>query len=212
MTHPPSGPDGRPGQSGPPPAAPPHEGGAQDGSPGQPPPALPKPAFDPWGRPPGAFDSYGSLEGPVNGQRRRKRTGLIIGVTAAVVVLAGAGTAAVLLTSAGSGDSTATAANEGGPAAPTTPAKLAQLAIDSFNDRSASQYATLMCAAPSQAEISSAQQQWATASGLHGSVTGSPDVTGATASVTVTVTYNGNTQRKTIPMRQQGQKWCIDES
>ncbi|GAB2970824.1 hypothetical protein LWP59_15220 [Amycolatopsis acidiphila] len=228
MTHPPSGPYGRPGTYGPPsgPYPPPGPYGAGQG--GFPPPGQqqqlpqarpPQQPFDPWGRAPGAFDSYGggSMEGPVGGPPKKKRTGLVAGVIAAVVVLvAGGVTALVLLTgSDDTGGGTAAPAGApaaGKPAAPTTPASLAQLAVDSLNSRSASQYATLVCAAPSQADITSLQQQWTTATDLHGSVSGAPEVTGATATVQVSVTYNGKTQNSKIPMKQQGQKWCIDES
>jgi hypothetical protein len=168
------------------------------------------------------LDSYGggSMEGPVGGPPKKKRTGLVLGLVAAVVVLVGGVTALVLLTGSDGKDG-GTAAPAGGqaanapagkPAAPTTPANLAQLAIDSLNGRSAGQYATLVCTPPSQAEITSLQQQWTTATDLHGSVSGSPEITGATATVQVTVTYNGKTQSSKIPMKQQGQKWCIDES
>lgn len=222
MTYPPSGPSGRPGPYGPPPGGPYPQPGPYGAAPGGFPPATQQPQqhFDPWGRPPGAFDAQPSMEGPVGGPPKKKRTGLVVGIVAAVVVLVGGGVTALLLLTGSDGKTGGTAAAgapaanspAGKPAAPTTPASLAQLAIDSLNSRSASQYATLVCTPPSQADITSLQQQWTTASDLHGSVSGSPEVTGATAKVPVTVSYNGKTQSSKIPMKQQGQKWCIDES
>ncbi|WP_236793054.1 hypothetical protein [Amycolatopsis sp. GM8] len=198
MTHPPSGPYGRPGPYGPPGGAGPY---AQ--------PAPPQQAFDPWGQAPGAFDAFGSLEGPVAKPPEKKRTGLIAGIIAAVVVVLGGGVTAIVLLS-GSGDDTGKPV--AAPGDPATPAGVAQLAVDAFNARDASRYAALVCTPPKQADIASLQQQWTTASDVHGTVSAAPRITGASATAQVTVTYNGSTQNTTIPMKQQGQKWCIDES
>ena len=205
MTHPPTGPAGRPGPYGPP-------GGQYPQGPQGFGPAPQE--FDAWNPAPAG---QGSLEGPAGGPPKKRRTGLVAGVVAAVVVVAGAVTALVLLTGNDEGSGTAapgaaTPSSSAVTAPGASPAALAQAAVDSLNNRSASQYATLVCAAPDQADLANLQQQWTTATDLHGSVSGSPEITGTTATVQVTVTYNGQTQSSKIPMKQQGQKWCIDES
>lgn len=189
MTYPPSGPSGRPGPIGPP-------GGA--GPFAQPaPPPLPQQAADPWGQAPGAFDGFGSLEGPVE-KRPKRRAGRIVGVLAAVVVVIGGGvTAIVLLTKGGDASS---------------PAGLAQQAVDAFNARDTQRYGALMCAPPKQDDLANLQQQWTSANDLHAAVDGSPQVTGTSATAQVAVTYNGSTQHTTIPMKRQGQQWCIAPS
>lgn len=211
MTHPPSGP-GRPGPYGPPG---PYPEPAPVGRPGPP----PQQQFDPWGRAPGAFESYagGSLEGPVSAPAKKKRTGLVVGIVVAVVVLVGGGVTALLLLTGSDGGSsgnsgTAAPAGSSQATAPSSPATVAQAAVDSLNSRSASRYATLVCTPPSQTDIADLQKQWTEATDLHGSVSGAPEITGTTATVEVTVSYNGKTQSTKIPMTQQGQKWCIDES
>jgi hypothetical protein len=218
MTYPPTGPYGQPGAGtqGPYPQPGRYSGGfpqsgpqPQPGYPGAPPFGQP----DPWGRPPGAFQPFPG--GPGGEPPKKKKAGLIVGIIVAVVVLVGGGvTALVLLT--GNDDKGGTAAAPGGqkPAsAPDTsrPAGLAQAAVDSVNARSATQYATLVCKAPSQADVDALQKQWTSATDLHGSVAGAPDISGTTATVPVTVTYNGKTQTSSIPLKQQGSKWCIDE-
>lgn len=213
MTHPPTGP-GRPGPYGPPGpyAQPGPYGGRQVPAPQQ--------QFDPWGRAPGAFESYGggSLEGPVGGPPKKKRTGLVVGIVAAVVVLIGGGVTALLLLTGSDDANGGTAAPASAPAASSTaaaassPATVAQAAVDALNSRDARRYATLVCTTPSQSDIADLQKQWTEASDVHGSVVGQPDITGTTATVEVTVSYNGKTDSSKIPMKQQGQKWCIDES
>ncbi|GHF51674.1 hypothetical protein FHX82_004055 [Amycolatopsis bartoniae] len=213
MTHPPTGPAGRPGPYGPPggqyPQGPQYGQAPQQSGP-------PPQQFDAWKPAPAGSPS---LEGPVGEPPKKRRTGLVAGIVAAVVVVvAGGVTALVLLTGNDGGGSSAAAPGAATPSSSAqtapgaSPAALAQAAVDSLNDRSASQYATLVCSAPDQADLANLQQQWTSATDLHGSVTGSPQVSGTTATVEVTVTYNGQTQSSKIPMKQQGQKWCIDES
>lgn len=213
MTYPPSGSFGRPGPDSPPGGRGPYAQPGPSGGQQQAPPSPPVQPFDPWGRAPGAFESYGggSLEGPVSGPPKKKRTGLVAGVVAAVVVLVGGGVTALLLLTRSDGG-TAAPAGAGEAAPVSSPATLAQAAVESLNSRSATRYATLMCAAPSQTDLADVQKEWTEASDAHGSVTGSPKITGTTASVDVTVTYNGKTESTKILMTQQGQKWCIDES
>lgn len=203
MTYPPSGPSGQPGPIGPPggagpfaqPAPPPQAAAAPPFTPQQ--PFTPRQAADPWGPPPGAFDGFGGLAGPA-AKQPRKRTGPVIGALAATVVVLGGGvTAIVLLT-------------EGGDTG--TPAGVAQQAVEALNARDTQRYAALMCAPPKQDDLTNLQQQWARATDLHGAVAGSPQVTGTSATAPVDVTYNGSTQNTTIPMKQQGQKWCIAQS
>lgn len=218
MTHPPSAPSGRPGPDSPPGGRGPYAQPGPYGGRQQTPPSPPEQPFDPWGRAPGAFESYGggSLEGPVSGPPKKTRSGLVAGIVAAVVVLAGGGVTALLLLTRSDGDGTAATAGAPAPTGEATPASnpatLAKAAVESLNSRSATRYATLMCAAPSQTALADVQKEWTEASDAHGSVTGSPEITGTTASVDVTVTYNGNTESTKILMTQQGQKWCIDES
>jgi hypothetical protein len=156
---------------------------------------------------------------------------------AAVVVLVGGGVTALLLFTGphdkGSTNAAPTTgsvpgvsgqpAPTGGPSsAPATtgesaggsdgPAGTAQAAVDALNARSASRYATLVCTAPKQSDIDNLQKQWTSATALHATVTGNPDVTGSTATVAVSVTYNGQTQSSKIPLKQQNSKWCIDQS
>ncbi|TNC25430.1 Rv0361 family membrane protein [Amycolatopsis alkalitolerans] len=201
MTYPPSGPAGQPGPPGMPSGAGPFapQGGFPPGTRQLPPPPQ---QFDPWGQPPGAFEAYGSLEGPV-APRPKKRTGLIAGIAVGAVVVVGGGVAAlVLLTRSGGSEAPA----------PGSPASVAQQAVAAFNSRDAQRYASLLCTTPSLTDVTKLQRQWTAASDLHGSMSGSPRISGSTATAQVSVSYNGSTQSTTIPMRQQGQKWCIDGS
>ncbi|GAA5155072.1 MULTISPECIES: hypothetical protein [Amycolatopsis] len=150
----------------------------------------------------------GSLEGPT-AEPPKRRKGLLAGLAGAVVLVAGGVVALVLLTGSGDGGSSPDTAR---PAPRSGPAALAQAAVDALNARSAAQYGTLVCTAPGQPELDSLQRQWTDAAELRGAVSGAPELTGTTATVEVTVTYNGRTQSSKIPMKQQGQDWCIDES
>lgn len=173
-----------------------------------------EPEFDPWNSTPVAAEQAPVPAGP---PVRRRRTGLIAGVVGAVVVLAGGATAFVLLNGddgGATGATTDTGGPAGGPVVVTaaTPAGVAQAAINAYTNRSATQYVALLCATPSRQLVDDLQRQLASATQLNGSVTGVPVVTGTSASVEVTVVYNGQTENPRIPMKQQGRKWCIDES
>lgn len=172
-----------------------------------------EPEFDPWKSTPVADEPAPVPAGP---PVRRRRMGLIAGVAGAVVVLGGGATAFVLLNDDGgaTGATADTGGTAGGPVAVTaaTPAGVAQAAVNAYTNRSATQYVALLCAAPSRQLVDDLQRQLASATQLNGSVTGEPVVTGTSASVEVTVVYNGQTENPRIPMKQQGRKWCIDES
>jgi hypothetical protein len=221
MTYPPTGPYGQPGPGpqGRPGLYPqPGRGFPQSGP--QPRPGYPGAAQqpfgqpDPWGQPPGAFQPFPG--GPGGEPPKKKKTGLIIGIVLAVVVLVGGGvTALILLTGKNDkGGNTAAPGGQKSASAPdlSRPAAVAQAAVDSLNARSATQYATLVCKAPSQSDVDALQKQWTSAPDLHGSIAGAPDITGTTATVPVTVTYNGKTRTSSMPLKQQGSKWCIDEN
>lgn len=166
------------------------------------------PEFDPWRNT--TADVAPARAEPAGG---RRRTRLLAGVAGAVIVLAGGTTAFVL--AAGGHDTPVPAQNEPetGPVAVTaaTPAGVAQAALDAYLNRSATQYVALLCRTPGPRQMADIQGRLATATELSGSVIGQPAVTGTTATVEVSLDYNGQREKPRITMRQQGRKWCIDE-
>ncbi|HVV10678.1 hypothetical protein [Amycolatopsis sp.] len=211
MTQPPAGqfpqpgPYGQPAQPGPygpqaggfPPSGPQPQPG-HPGAPQQPFNAFAEPhqqvRQDPWGQPPGAFQSFpgGAPAGPP-----RKKTGLIIGIVVAVVVIVAGGVTALLVLTGGDDTS--------------SPKGTAQAAVDALNKRDAKAYAALVCTAPKQSDVDQLAQEWQKATDLHATVSGDATVTGSTAKVPVTVTQSGETKTSDIPLKQQDSKWCIDD-
>jgi hypothetical protein len=179
---------------------------------------------------PGPWGQAGSLGGDQERPpRKRKKTGLIAGATIAVAVLAGGGVAAVLLTgknggtsaAAPEGGSPAVPAGPGGTAAPTSaapsspagaadPASVAQALVSSINTRNTGQYARLLCTAPDRGQLDQLKADWDSDATLHASLTGSPAVSGTRATVTVALTYHGQSMTPDLNLKEQGSGWCAD--
>lgn len=228
MSHPPTG---RHGQS--PPGSP--HGSPQRwappawrGSGGQPPATGSGPAAapqlepwatgpTPWNQQPGVFPDFGDTP-------RRKRTALIIGVVAAVV-LAGGVSAAVLL--AGGGNDTTAAPGGPAQAAPAAgsvpsgrpaaapariddPASVARALVDTINARDIPRYADLLCVKPNQSVMDQLKTDWDGDPSLHADLDGQPTITDAQATVTVRLTYHGQFMTPILILKQQGSAWCAD--
>lgn len=185
---------------------------------------------DPWG---GQPDPWG---GQVSGDAKppKRRTGLITGVVVAVALLAAGGVTAALLLTGKDGKTTAAVPSGGTPYPPSgtgnppaggtapsrsssgapgaDPASVAQAVVASINTKNVVQYASQLCTKPEQGAMDELKSDWDGDSTLHASLAGSPRITGSKASVTVALTYHGQSLTPDLNLQRRGAGWCADIS
>lgn len=155
---------------------------------------------------------------------------MIAGVLGAVVLVGGGVTALIALTggndrttaSAGVGSVTPDGAgpsSRGGPPSNDSsgssggdPASVARALVASINAKNIGQYANLLCTTPGQSVLDELKSDWESDKSLHASLTGEPKVTGTRATVTVALSYHGESLTPELDLRQQGSGWCADIS
>jgi hypothetical protein len=151
-----------------------------------------------------------------------------VGAVAALVLLAGGGViTAVLVSGKGGGDDPAPAASVAGPGAGVPPGftapggaashssgadpqSVAQAMVSSINAKDILQYASLLCTAPDQRVLDELKTDWDGDSSLHATLTGPPTVSGTKATVTLALTYHGQSLKPDLNLKHQGSGWCAD--
>lgn len=140
---------------------------------------------------------------------------------AALVLLAGGCvTAAFLLTGKGgdappaaSGPAPATGTAPDGAASRSSgadPESVARAMVRSINAKDIHQYTSLLCAAPEQQVLDALKTDWDSDSSLNASLAATPTVNGGKATVTLTLTYHGQSTKPELNLKRHGSGWCAD--
>ncbi|ONI84255.1 hypothetical protein ALI144C_16475 [Actinosynnema sp. ALI-1.44] len=186
---------------------------------------------DPYGQQPGWQDGYNQQQ-PAWGQQpnyggfpggqppRKSKTGLIIGLVVAGVLVVGGGVTAIILLTGGDDSKSTPAAQTtqaGGGDDAGSPQAVVDRVIKAVDDKDADAATQTLCDPKKKSpafELDKVKPSWTLKTSLNGKIRESS--AGAFASLSIKVTETGRSSTNTLPltldMKEKDGKWCVSEA